>query len=67
MFSWKKWFIKLGKKIVIVVVVEGSLVTANYIQTTQAELPPDYVSWALLISVVFSQIANIVKHTYLEP
>ncbi|MCK5018104.1 MAG: hypothetical protein KAS32_13690 [Candidatus Peribacteraceae bacterium] len=67
MFSWKKWLIKGGKKIVLVLIVEGGYVISHYIQTTQAELPPDYVSWALLAALVFSQIANIVKHTYLEP
>ena len=62
MFSWKKWFIKLGKKILLVIVVEGGIVTANYLETTAIEMPEAYVQLALILSVILSQTANIIKH-----
>lgn len=65
MFSWKKWFIKLGKKLIIVFIVEGGFITATYIETTQAELPPEYVHIALFVSLILSQVANAIKHKYL--
>lgn len=63
-FDWKIWLIKGAKKIALVASVAALVEAANYLQVSS--LPTEYAVWGVVIASVFSQVANIVKHTWLE-
>ena len=62
-FSWKTWLIKGGKKILLVASV--AVLNEGALMAGASELPTEYLVWGAVIASVLSQVANIVKHTYL--